>query len=111
MPKRYKDFTLGTVNVTGTGIGNPLSVIAGVAGQKFRVYRMYITSVTAATAIVFYRATTALTTSVSILQNQTLPFPYDGGEPYFIGADGEAFQIGATAASVVTGFVEYIQAP
>ena len=85
------DLTTALINFTGSGAN---TVIAGVAGQLIRVYRLYFV-VTSATVITFLDGTTAFSGPLNFLDNGTMVLNFDT-KPWFTTSSGNDFVLNST---------------
>jgi len=92
-------FNIGTATQT--------SVVAAVAGQRVRVYKLAITAA-AAENITFLDGTTALTGAITMSTGQPLVLPMDGN-PWLVTSAGNALNITPTSAAVLAGVIWFTQ--
>jgi hypothetical protein len=95
------------INFTATGDN---TVVAGVAGQQIRVYRIFFV-VSAATTITFKDgAGTNLTGAISMLANGSFVLDFDfDNHPWFTTSVGNAFVINQSGTAQVSGRVYFTQ--
>lgn len=90
--------------INATAAGNN-TIVAAVAGQITRVFRMYFT-VSAPTEIIIVRGVTALTGPMLIYSGLVLDYSM---EPWYTTEANEAFIIYSSNAVTIAGRIEYLQ--
>jgi hypothetical protein len=95
-----RQLSAASVSVAASG-----ALIAGVAGQIIRVYRMLIVNVTAVT-VQFQDGATNLTGVMSLPATGILSYPMDGN-PWFTTSPGNAFNIALGGAIQVSGSIYF----
>jgi hypothetical protein len=85
------------------------SIVAGVAAQIIRVYRI-IAMVGGSTSLTFEDGTTALSGPLPFATNEAIVLTFDT-KPWYITSVGNPFQINSSSAVQVSGTVYYTQGP
>jgi hypothetical protein len=83
------------------------TIVAGVAGQIIRVYRVLLVN-TAANSLTFQDGSTALSGAMLLGVSSILILP-NCGIPWYQTSPGNAFNILASAGSQVSGTIWYLQ--
>ncbi len=96
------DLTSVPISFSTTGIN---IVIAGVAGQIIRVYKIFF-AVSAATNITIQNGTNALSGAMNFSANEGLILDFDT-KPWFTTSDGQDFTINQSGTAQVSGTVYY----
>jgi hypothetical protein len=97
--------TLAPISFSGSGAN---TVVAGVAGQTVRVWRLLIV-MGGTTNITFADTTpTSFTGAMPMLANGSITLDFDS-EPYFVTATGKGFVINSSNGVQVSGGVWYTQ--
>lgn len=92
------------IDFTSTGDN---TVVAAVAAQIVRVYRLFLV-VSAATDLTFKKGSTALTGAIEMTEAGSIVFDFED-QPWFTTELGEAFVIGQTGTAQVSGRLYYTQ--
>ena len=94
--------------IINSAAGGDLVIVAAVAGQAVRVYRLILFPITASNITIKDGANTSLTGAMTIGTGGLIQLPYDG-EPWFVTSVGNAFIINSSAAVQVSGRAYFIQ--
>lgn len=97
-----KGLTNATVSVSSSGAN---ALVSATASQTTRVFRIVLMFHAASTAK-FQSASTDLTGAMQFQAGQSMILDFDG-EPWFVTATNEAFNLNLGTAVTVTGFIQY----
>ncbi len=97
-------FTRAVVSSTTTS--GQVALVTATASQTTRVFRMQLVISAADTTFKFESASTALTGVMALLNGSTIDLPFDG-EPHFVTATNEAFNMNLGSAATVMGWMDY----
>ena len=89
------------------GTASTVSIVAAVAGQRVRAYKMVFTSAAAQT-LTFQDGATVLTGPITVATGTPIVLPMDGN-PWFVSSIGNALNILQSSAVNVSGTVWFTQ--
>ena len=96
--------TSAVINFSGSGTNQ---IIAGVVGKIIRVYRLFLVS-GGLTNLTFEDNTTPLSGAIPLLMGGGITLDYSG-EPWYVCAQADAFNINSSSAVAVGGTIYYVQ--
>lgn len=107
-PNLPKTVTLSSANVNASANGNN-TIVAGVAGQTVRVFKVALVFSVGGTAIFQDGASTALTGSFVMYAGGSIVLDMDVTNPWFVTSSGNAFVLNLAGGATVGGVVYYTQ--
>lgn len=94
--------------IINSAAGGDLVIVAAVAGQSVRVYRLILFAITASNITMKDGAGTSLTGAMTIGAGGSIQLPFDG-EPWFTTTAGNSFIVNSSAAVQVSGRAYFVQ--
>jgi hypothetical protein len=97
------DIVSASINIAATG-----ALVAAVAGQRIRVYKLFLANTTGTTTLQFADGANNLTGVITLATATPLVLPFDGN-PWFLTSLGNAFNLTLGASTQVSGILWFTQ--